>query len=171
LYGPSLNIPKTTSDTPQTLRIKEKELVIPAHYHVSVNLVAIHSSPESWGEDSLVWNPHRFIRTADTDSEEIHIPEPGTFMPWSSGPRVCPGKKFAQVEFVAAIAVLFRNHGVRAVSLEGESQGETRARVLQVVNDSAVGMSAPTLRMRHPEKVELVWERFEGIKGESNDRS
>lgn len=175
MYGPSLNIPKTTNDTPQTLHIKGKELLIPRHYHVTVNLTAIHNSPESWGEDALVWNPRRFIRrSADTDTTEeiIHIPDHGAFMPWSSGPRACPGKKFASVEFVAAISCLFRNHGVRAVSSKGESPGETRARVLEVINDSSVGLSSPTLRMRHPEKVELVWERVEGvIKAESNVRS
>ena len=82
-------------------------------------------------------------------------PPKGRFVPWASGPRVCPGKKFAQVEFVALMARLFRNHRVKVVLMEGECEHELKKRVIDTVEDSKLGM---TLRMNHPERVTLAWE-------------
>ncbi len=44
-------------------------------------------------------------------SEETLVhPQPGTFLAWSSGPRICLGMKFSQVEFVAVISTVFARH-------------------------------------------------------------
>lgn len=40
-------------------------------------------------------------------------PPPIGFYPWSGGPRVCPGQKFAQVEFVAVLACVLRGAKVK----------------------------------------------------------
>jgi len=89
-----------------------------------MNIVALSTLPRFWGSDSLTWRPDRWI-TKDGESmrledEQIYQPQYGAFIPFSSGPRVCPGKKFAQVEFVAVIARLFRRHRCSPVLLEGE---------------------------------------------------
>ena len=73
---------------------------------------------------------------------------------WGEGPRVCPGKKFAQVEFVAVMAALFRDWKVSPKLQRGESSEEGKQRVMQVVNDSRVFI---TLQMIHPTRVGLVW--------------
>ena len=49
---------------------------------------------------------------------------------------MCPGKKFAQVGFVAVIASLLKDHRVRPALIYGESQTETHERILKVVEDS-----------------------------------
>ena len=90
-------------------------------------------------------------------SETIIEPENGTFVPWADGPRSCPGRKFAQVEFVAVMATLFREHRVRPVKLAGESAKDAQRKVLAVVDDSAI--SAITLQMQQPERVSLVWSK------------
>lgn len=69
---------------------------------------------------------------------------------------MCVGKKFTQVEFVAVMAVLFRQHRVRAVRRGGETAAEAQRRVEGVVNDSLLKM---TLQVREPEKAELEWVR------------
>jgi len=63
------------------------------------------------------------------EDEHIYHPQYGAFIPFSSGPRVCPGKKFAQVEFVAVIARLFRRHRCSPVLLKGETMVEAKKRV------------------------------------------
>ncbi|KAI1262025.1 cytochrome P450 [Xylariaceae sp. FL1019] len=152
LYGPVSSMTKTTADTPQALRIAGKSYEIPARWFVHINYVALHSDPATWGANALSWDPTRFTSA----SNDLITPETGTFMPWASGPRVCPGKKFAQVEFVAVIAYLFGNYRVRPVLEKGETLEQAKARVQEVVEDSSLEAS-PTLKMRHPEKVALVW--------------
>lgn len=82
-------------------------------------------------------------------------PPAGNFIPWASGPRVCPGKKFAQVEFVAVIAKLFARHRVSPKLEAGETLGMAVERLKECVLDSGVNI---TLSMKHPERIRLVWE-------------
>lgn len=86
-------------------------------------------------------------------------PIKGAFVPWGDGPRVCPGRKVAQVEFVAVMATLFHNHRVAPALFEGESAERARCRLVDMVNDSAI--SAITLQMQHPKNASLVWTRKE----------
>jgi len=83
-------------------------------------------------------------------------PAKGTYIPWADGPRVCPGRKFAQVEFVAAIAKLFHRHKVHPVLLDGESPAQAKERLVRMIDDSA--MTAITLQMRRPKSVALMWQ-------------
>jgi cytochrome P450 len=77
------------------------------------------------------------------------------FNPWAAGPRVCPGKKFSQVEFVAVVARLFQKGRVTLKVEAGEKQEEAFKRINDVVADSTLDV---TLRMKYPEKVRLVWQ-------------
>lgn len=150
---------KDTADTPQTLNIQGVDYCFPANCQITLDIVSLHTNPESWGHDAVTWNPTRFIESGKSIEEEIiTTPLDGSFQPWVSGPRVCPGKKFSQVEFVATISTLFRNNRVSVKELAGETEEQMRKRVLDVAEDSEVGAS-PALKMRHPEKVRLIWER------------
>ena len=90
----------------------------------------------------------------DLEHEEIK-PMPVGYLPWSVGPRSCPGKKFAQVEFVAVIAYLLQRHRVRAIREPGETQEALRKRIYEVLEESGLEV---TIKMYHPEKVKMVWE-------------
>ncbi|CAL3964690.1 unnamed protein product [Diplocarpon coronariae] len=153
LYGPVVIIPKLVTSN-ITIDLRGKVHQVPPRTAVFVNVTALCTSPEYWGPDSLTWRPDRWI-AAEAQREEIKQPPTGVFLPWASGPRVCPGKKFAQVEFVAVIARLFRNHRVSPEMKEGESEEDVKKRILQTVEDSKLVM---TLRMNHPERVKLIWE-------------
>ncbi|KAL9625277.1 MAG: hypothetical protein Q9160_000679 [Pyrenula sp. 1 TL-2023] len=83
----------------------------------------------------------------------------GTYFPWSDGPQFCPGKKFAQVEFVAVLATLFRDHRVKPALNKGESEANGRKRALGVCEDSEHVL---LLRMRDGDSTRSVWERVEG---------
>lgn len=110
LYGPVVFIPKYTNDSSQDLIVNGKEYTIPSKTYVSINSMALHSMPRYWGPDSMVWRPGRWIITVQGEgglkAEEFFQPVPGSFVPWAHGPRICPGKKFSQVEFVAVISCL-----------------------------------------------------------------
>ena len=99
----------------------------------------------------MVWRPGRWL----DEKEELLQPPPGMFNPWTAGPRVCPGKKFAQVEFVAVIARLLQKGRVKPKLEAGEKQEEAFQRVMDVIADSTLDV---TLHMVHPEKVRLVWQ-------------
>ncbi|KAI9879026.1 MAG: hypothetical protein M1830_009825 [Pleopsidium flavum] len=162
LFGPVTAIPKYTNDLEQELTINGKKYTIPRKTIVLPNVTAIHTHPRYWGEDSLLWRPSRWINSSKPDAdlkvrldaEVIREPIKGSYIPWSEGARICPGKKFAQVEFVAVMAALFRDHRVRPVPRKEESLKEVRKRILSVVEDSRLGI---TLQMQNPKSVALAW--------------
>jgi cytochrome P450 len=141
-----------------TLKLKGKEHTLPPKTDVIVSVGSLNTTPKLWGTDSLSFRPDRWISQTGgskiIEHEELK-PIPTGFFPWSVGPRSCPGKKFAQVEFVAVIAQLFRKHRVKAVMEPGETMEAVKKRLFDVIEDSALEV---TIKMNHPEKVQLVWE-------------
>ncbi|CZR54671.1 related to cytochrome P450 3A7 [Phialocephala subalpina] len=159
LYGPIIVIPKYTGESSTKLKVAGKEYTIPADTHTPINVAALNTLPMYWGPDSLVFRPDRWIDNPNPvpslSSEELFQPAPGVFVPWAAGPRVCPGKKFAQVEFIAVISKLFRKHKVSPVLEQGETFEDAKKRIFNVVEDSSLVI---TLQMRHPERIRLAWE-------------
>ena len=95
------------------------------------------------------------IGSAPTFAQESLLsPGKGTFIAWSEGARSCPGKKFAQVEFVATMAALFRRFRAEPVPKAGESPAAARKRVLEVVKNSNVEL---LLQMRDPDSIAVRW--------------
>lgn len=146
---------------------------MPPGTEIALSLAALHHDPNVWS-DPLEFRPDRWIPSTtdpktrdqetraesengsyDYQSESLIAPKPGTFLPWTAGSRVCPGKKFSQVEFTRVILGLFRDGArVRIVHEEGESQEQARARVLAIANDLQILF---TLRMKDSEKIGLKW--------------
>lgn len=93
-----------------------------------------------WGHDNLTWKPSRWIVQSSSNvsddlgtrlSQETFLtPQKGTFIAWSEGVRNCPGKKFAQVEFVATMAALFREYHAEPVAKDGETPNAAKAESL-----------------------------------------
>jgi cytochrome P450 len=144
-------LPRYTAESYQTLSIQGKEVIIPPRVHVFVNSATLHTLTSYWGADSAEWRPSRWL----DENEEFLQPPPGMFNPWTHGPRVCPGKKFGQVEFVAVIARLLKNGKVRPKLNANEKIEDAIVRINEVILDSALDV---TLNMNHPEKAPVVWE-------------
>jgi cytochrome P450 len=89
-----------------------------------------------------------------SEQEALFEPEKGTFFPWSGGARMCVGKKFSQVEFVAVVASLFFKHRVYPVAEAGESMEKARLRIVKIVEDSLLRM---TLQVRNPSLAAVSW--------------
>jgi cytochrome P450 len=87
-------------------------------------------------------------------NETLFNPPKGTYFPWAEGIRNCPGRKFAQVEFVATLTALFRHHIAEPVPLKNESMDAARKRALEVVKDSNVEL---LLQMANPRSVSVRW--------------
>ena len=128
--------------------------------------MALQSHPRYWGSDSLTWRPSRWIIGSSEKppvdlgtrlgDESIITPAKGSFIAWSEGARNCPGKKFAQVEFVATMAALFRNHRAEPIALDGERPEAAKKRVSDVIKDSNVEL---LLQMRNPDSISVRWSR------------
>ena len=147
-------VPKCTGNSHQPLALDAHHHVIPPNTYVMINMQSLHTSPLYWGADSLDWRPSRWIQKSSSGTEHFLNPRNGSFIPWAEGPRVCPARKFAQVEFVATLMTLFRRHRVRPALLMNEDQHMAKVRVLRVINSSALVI---TLQMRDPGAVSLVW--------------
>ena len=152
-------IPKHTSTRPQSLSIDNKQYTVPPNTLIFLNTIALHTLPRYWGSDSLLWRPTRWISSSPSTpigNETLQEPAKGTYIPWAEGHRVCPGRKFSQVEFVAVVAVLFGRYKVYPVLLEGESSENAKERILKTIEKSHVEI---TLQMKNPRSVALKWTR------------
>lgn len=122
LFPPVISIPKSTSDELYPLTSSAGEqITIPPSTFVMLNAVALHYSP-LWGDDVKEFNPDRWVKkpsaaplSTDTPSrpstpslplDALIKPFPGSFIPFSEGPRACIGKRFSQTEFICILAML-----------------------------------------------------------------
>ena len=137
---------------------------IPANTTIYINAVAVQNDPSIYGNDVEVFRPDRFIDNS-SESEKgkpsIKSYGKGTFLAWSGGPRVCPGSKMSQVEFVSVFMSIFSKYRVELVLKEvddgkggkrRETMEEARKRVEGLMADS---QSRLTLQMNRPKDVEL----------------
>lgn len=114
-YGTTPELVRFSTED-QTLQVGDREVFVPAGVYVSANVTGIHYNSEHWGSDVNEYKPSRWIEDDAVNGEEKlkDAPEHTIFIPWTIGPRVCPGKKFSQVEFVAALLTILENYRITA---------------------------------------------------------
>ncbi|KAJ5612403.1 cytochrome P450 [Penicillium lagena] len=175
LFPPVPSLPKLTYGSPQSLKVKDKTIVIPQNSGLLINLINTHISSNYW-VDPFSWKPARWITTSSASEsdaallletgriltpklgstapadERIVTPARCTYFPWADGGHSCPGNKFSQVEFVAVMAKVLRYHRVRAIPKPGETCGQTRGRILATTQDVDLQL---LLRMRDADQVRL----------------
>ncbi|XP_076466491.1 cytochrome P450 2B4-like [Babylonia areolata] len=93
---------------------------VPRDAIVLVNVHSVHhdESADAWGGDPEVFRPERFL------GEDGKVKRPERFMPYSLGPRICPGVQMARVEMFLYISTLLQRyrlapHGATPPPLEG----------------------------------------------------
>lgn len=106
--------------------------------------------PKRWDkqntESFLAKNAGEGLTGPGLEYGTIHKPVRGSYIPFSDGFRACVGKKFAQVEFVVAVAIIFREYRVMLTkSSERETEDDMRRRAEKVLGEST---SFITLSMR-----------------------
>jgi cytochrome P450 len=119
---------------------------------VYVSASSIHYQPEIWGADASQFRPSRWL----DDSGDLITPPKGTYLPWSGGPRVCPGVKMSQVEFVATFATLFRSVKCEPLCAGEETDTEARTKLEAIMADSVQKL---TQQVKDPKEVKLRWIR------------
>lgn len=132
----------TTLDKPQGLNFNGKHVVVPAGCYVTLDTAATHRNPEYWPHtseaDVCEFRPERWLldptksnmNTEDDTYEQedgldfdgpdkrpdtaasLYRPPKGAYIPFSEGYRSCLGRRFAQVEILAVLAVMFKDWSV-----------------------------------------------------------
>jgi cytochrome P450 len=81
-------------------------------------------------------------------------PDAPAYFPWATGPRICPGKKFSQVEFVAVVASIFSEWRVEPASVDGRSREGAMEALRESVEKARFNVT-PKLYM--PERAGVRW--------------
>ena len=154
--GSSSKLTKNTCD----LTVGNTTYRIPPQSNVQVNFCGLHTNTDVWGSNALAWNPARFITFDNTqsnrsvDADQLRAFPEGVYVPWSHGERICPGKRFSQVELAAVLAVLFYKHGVEVEPEMGESSLDAQARAMKTSLDIQMTLLN---EMYQPGRVGLKW--------------
>ena len=140
MVPPVVIIPKTTRSQAQPLVIRDQRVVVPSDTVVRLHVVAAHRNTKAWPpgpptpssstttveetteEDLAQFKPRRWFQHNSDESKGEPVgrlpgtlpyrPPRGAFLAFSEGHRACLGRRFAQVEVVAALATIFREHSV-----------------------------------------------------------
>ncbi|KAK3696633.1 hypothetical protein LTR37_017814 [Vermiconidia calcicola] len=132
----------TLKGRPQGLQVNGQHVTVPEDCLITLNTAALHRNPKYWPhtseEDLLEFRPERWLLDAtktnantddDTYAEEDGMnfdgpdkrpdtasnllrPPKSSYIPFSEGYRSCLGRRFAQVEILAVLAVIFKTWSV-----------------------------------------------------------
>lgn len=139
---PVVGIPKTTAPgQAQGLNIGGQPYTIPENSFISLSTPGAHRNPKFWPHTSLEdlndFRPERWLLDNNTSkaatvedeptepgpdadgpdqrsdtSSTLFRPIKGSYVPFSDGYRSCIGRRFAQVEILAVLAVIFKTWSV-----------------------------------------------------------
>ncbi|KAH6775514.1 hypothetical protein C2S52_013075 [Perilla frutescens var. hirtella] len=87
-----------------TKTVKLGNLTVPAGVHLTLLIGLMHYDPQIWGDDAKEFKPHRFSHGV-SNATKIQP----SFVPFSSGPRVCMGENFAMIEAKMALAMILQH--------------------------------------------------------------
>ncbi|KAI1622719.1 cytochrome P450 monooxygenase [Exophiala viscosa] len=163
LFPPLVHIARTTDKNHDvTITTSTRSYLIPRGTNIYISTVGLHRDKSTWGKDAQTFRPSRWIidETITPDSPTSTIANlktmpKGTFVPWSTGPRSCPGMKMSQVEFVSVFMTIFRRYRCEAVRLDtNETDEQVQGRFEAVMEDSAPRL---TLQMNRNQDLKIRW--------------
>lgn len=124
--------PKTTRETPKSFSIKGRDYTVPTDTLILMNTSAAHRNPKYWpaavptaGDGAPYpvssFDPPRWLSKEKGNSSLS--PTPGSYVPFSDGPRACMGKRFAQAQFCAVMAAIFKDYSVELAIDDSQGAG------------------------------------------------
>jgi cytochrome P450 len=123
LIAPVINIPKFTL-APQQLIVEGREITVPPKTIIRLCVPSVHHNPRFWpssprkdspsSDDLKDFKPERWLRGSSNGDTADHllVPKRGAYIPFSDGARACLGRRFAQVEILAALALILSQSSV-----------------------------------------------------------
>ncbi|XP_076909836.1 cytochrome P450 CYP749A22-like [Bidens hawaiensis] len=101
LYPPSISTNrKVLKET------KVGNLVLPAKLNLHIPILALHQDPGIWGEDAHLFKPERFSEGIAS----VVNNNPGAFLPFGYGPRICVGYNFAINEAKITLSMILQRY-------------------------------------------------------------
>jgi cytochrome P450 len=97
---------------PLAFRVNDKQFtssdgyVIPAKANLLINIFQMHRNKAIWGDDADVFKPERFERE---NKKKIH---PYAFIPFTKGPRMCIGWRYAMISMKIQLANILLKYEV-----------------------------------------------------------
>lgn len=162
IFTPVAHILRENGPEDVVIEVGGKTYHIPGNTRVTISLDGFGAKQSIWA-NAFDFRPTRWSAPPEvastTATAQVPKLEPvdgdkAWFLPWSVGPRLCPGMKMAQVEFLSVIYSIFSSHRAEAVLEAGETKEMGKQRVLKVVEDS---MPKLTLQMNRPEDLKVRW--------------
>uniref|UniRef100_A0A0E0JLF3 Cytochrome P450 n=1 Tax=Oryza punctata TaxID=4537 RepID=A0A0E0JLF3_ORYPU len=98
LYPPAVTLIRQTYK-----QIEIGGVTYPAGVIIELPVLLIHSNPDIWGSDVHEFNPERFAEGISKASKD-----PGAFLPFGWGPRICIGQNFALLEAKMALCMILQ---------------------------------------------------------------
>ncbi|GFP78701.1 cytochrome p450 cyp72a219 [Phtheirospermum japonicum] len=86
-----------------TKTIKLGDMILPVGVHLTLLIGLLHHDPEVWGDDVKEFKPERFSQGVSSA-----VNNQFSFIPFSSGPRVCVGQNFAMLEAKIFLAMIMQ---------------------------------------------------------------
>lgn len=138
----------------QTIVVDGEKHTLPKGLYINFNVVGAHRNPKYWpsrgvskvsgkSDDLDDFIPERWLRedaanhmeedseeedfggfTGKSSSAQLFRPPRGAFLPFSDGPRSCLGRRLAQVELIAVLAVIFQKYSIELAVDEWASDEE-----------------------------------------------
>ena len=144
LFAPTVTLPKLSTAVPHQLWINGKEVTVPPKTMVRVCVSSVHRNPRFWhdtesheqsnlGHDNDLedFHPERWMRKkasaaaeSEVDTKSTQPYKNGAYLPFSEGARACIGRRFAQVEVLAALAGILSEYSVELAVDEWASTEE-----------------------------------------------
>ncbi|CAE6428160.1 unnamed protein product [Rhizoctonia solani] len=120
-----------------------EDFFIPKDTNIWLSITAVHYNPTYWPEPEK-FRPKRFMEPYNKDA----------FLAFSTGPRSCVGRRFAEIEAIVALALLIERYEVeideeKFPAIPGESPLEREARFLKPMQQATIV----------PTRVPLVFKR------------
>ncbi|KAF9054617.1 cytochrome P450 [Panaeolus papilionaceus] len=127
LFPPVTEIPKQAMEdtvlSTSNIQGDTKSVSIPKGTYVTISTAGLHYNPRYWPEPES-FNPSRFLKP-DWPRD--------AFLPFSSGPRACIGRKFSETEGIAALTLMVSKYKITVKEepqFVNETFNERKARVL-----------------------------------------
>ena len=138
LIAPTITIPKISSSHALPLVVNGKSVTVPASIMTRLCIPSVHRNPKFWphgpprdasqaafafgspNNDLEEFKPERWL----SPTSGLYTPVKGSYIPFSEGQRGCLGKRFAQVEILAALSVILSGYSVELAVDDWASDAE-----------------------------------------------